>query len=145
MPEGYNGLPPYYVQSSDPITPNLFLSLIGMDPIVAENFVLIDAAVGAGSSVRINGTVIPNVNFVNSATVTFSVTGSNVSATAITGGSGTVTSVGTAGIATGGPITAAGVINVAGSGSTLVAATAAANLSRCPCWRRSHQRMARAT
>ena len=43
MSEGYTGLPAYYAESSDPITPNLLLSLKGMDPIVAENFVLIDA------------------------------------------------------------------------------------------------------
>lgn len=48
MSEGYDGLPPYYVQSSDPLTPNLGLSLKGMDPIVAENFVLIDDFAGTG-------------------------------------------------------------------------------------------------
>lgn len=45
------------------------------------------------------------------------------------GGSGTVTSVGTAGIATGGPITTTGTVTVAGSGNTTTAATAAANLA----------------
>lgn len=45
------------------------------------------------------------------------------------GGSGTVTSVGTAGIATGGPITTSGTVTVAGSGNTTTAATAAANLA----------------
>ena len=92
MSEGYTGLPAYYAESSDPITPNLLLSLKGMDPIVAENFVLVDAfAAGPfGSAVKINGSVISNPNFVNSATVTFSVVGSNVSATASSSG-GTVT------------------------------------------------------
>jgi len=66
---------------------NLGLALWGADEVVVENFLLIDAAIGSGSSVRINGAVIPNVNFVNSATVTFSVVGSNVSATAAAGSS----------------------------------------------------------
>src|SRR5208283_946539 len=44
MPQGYDGLPSYYTRSSDPITPNLGLSLKGMDPIIAEDFVLIDTA-----------------------------------------------------------------------------------------------------
>ncbi|MGA2886232.1 MAG: hypothetical protein ABSE80_13975, partial [Halobacteriota archaeon] len=88
MSEGYNGLPSYYLQSSDPITPNLLLSLKGMDPVVAEDFVKIDAfAAGPfGSAVRINGSVISNPNFINSATVTFSTVGSNVSATAVASG-----------------------------------------------------------
>lgn len=47
--QGYNSLPSYYVQSSDPVTPKGF-SLKGMDPILAENFVLIDAAIGGGGS-----------------------------------------------------------------------------------------------
>lgn len=45
------------------------------------------------------------------------------------GGTGTVTSVGTSGIATGGPITTTGTVTVAGSGNTTTAATAAANLA----------------
>jgi hypothetical protein len=50
MPQGYNGLPSYYSGSSNPITPNLGLSLIGMDPIIAEDFVLIDTAfAGSGA------------------------------------------------------------------------------------------------
>ena len=48
------------------------------------------------------------------------------------GGSGTVTSVGTAGIATGGPISTTGTVTVAGSGNTEVAATAATNLAAAP-------------
>jgi hypothetical protein len=35
MSEGYAGLPAYYLLSADPITPNLGLSLKGMDPIIA--------------------------------------------------------------------------------------------------------------
>ena len=50
MPEGYNGLPAYYGQSSNPMTPNVGFALLGMDPIVAENFVLADAAIGSGGS-----------------------------------------------------------------------------------------------
>ncbi len=46
MSQGYSGLPSYYVQSANPITPNLGLSLKGCDPVVAEDFVLIDAAIG---------------------------------------------------------------------------------------------------
>lgn len=42
---------------------------------------------------------------------------------------GAVTSVGTGGIATGGPITSSGTVTVAGSGNTSTAATAAANLA----------------
>jgi hypothetical protein len=63
------------------------LALWGTDEVTTENFLLIDAAIGSGSSVRINGAVIPNVNFVNSASVTFSVSGSNVSLTASGSGS----------------------------------------------------------
>lgn len=48
------------------------------------------------------------------------------------GGSGTVTSVATSGLATGGPITTSGTINVPGSGNTTNAATAAANLGAAP-------------
>jgi hypothetical protein len=65
---------------------NLGLALWGADEVVVENFLLIDAAIGSGSSVRINGSVISNPNFINSATVTFSVVGSNVSATAASPG-----------------------------------------------------------
>ena len=89
MPEGYSGLPPYYVESSDPVTPFLGLSLVGMDPIIAEDFVLVDSAFGNLSlSIQVNGVVVPPVpNFVNSGTVTWSVIGSNIFATA-TGSSG---------------------------------------------------------
>lgn len=47
---------------------------------------------------------------------------------AYTAGSSGVTSVGTTGIATGGPITTTGSVNVAGSGNTTTAATAASNV-----------------
>lgn len=56
---------PYYPGSL--VTPNLGLSLVGMDVEVAENFVILDAAVGGGggggSTVRVNGTPITNPNF----------------------------------------------------------------------------------
>jgi hypothetical protein len=70
-------------------TLNLGLATWGMDEVLAQNMILIDAfAAGPfGSAVRINGAVISNPNFVNSATVTFSVVGSNVSATAAAGSS----------------------------------------------------------
>lgn len=89
MSEGYQGLPAYYAESSDPITPNVGFSLKGMDPIVAYNFVLADTAIGGGggSSVKVNGSVITNPNFNNttpaapagSAISTWQVSGSNVS------------------------------------------------------------------
>jgi len=46
MAEGYQGLPAYYFESSDPLTPNLGLSLKGMDPIIAANFVTLDSSGG---------------------------------------------------------------------------------------------------
>lgn len=52
---------PYYPQTV--ITPNLGLSLIGQDEVIAENFVIIDAAVGGGSSVSSftgDGTLLNN-------------------------------------------------------------------------------------
>src|SRR5271157_3943114 len=88
MPQGYSGLPPFYLQSSDPITANLGLSLKGMDPIVAEDLYLIDQAFGSvGGTVDVNGTPVPNPNFVNSVTAVFSVVGSNISIAASGGGS----------------------------------------------------------
>jgi hypothetical protein len=72
---------------------NLGLSLWGADSIVVENFLAIDAAYGTSLSIKINGSVIPPTpNFVNSATVTFSVTGSTITATAAAG-SGNATSI----------------------------------------------------
>lgn len=68
MAQGYDGLPSYYVQDSNPITPNLGLSLKGMDPILAENMVLIDTAVGGGgggTSVFVNSVSVSNPNFNN--------------------------------------------------------------------------------
>lgn len=67
--EGYDGLPNYYSQSSDPLTPNLGLSLKGMDPIVAENFVILDSHATGGSSVKINGSSVTNPNFNNTTPV----------------------------------------------------------------------------
>jgi hypothetical protein len=85
MAQGYEGLPSYYSASSNPITPNLGLSLIGCDPIVAEDFVLIDSAFGGiMTSIKVNGIIVPPVpNFINSTSVIFSVTGSNITASAI--------------------------------------------------------------
>lgn len=101
MAQGYDGLPAYYVQSSNPITPNLGLSLKGMDPVIAENMVLIDTAVGGGgSSVAVNSVIVSNPNFNNTTpaapggfvNVTWQVSGSNVSAYVPVSGVGTVTS-----------------------------------------------------
>ncbi len=76
------------------VTPNLGLELfepLGVGwredatagALLDFNMMLIDAALGyAGSSVSVNSASVANPNFVNSATVTFSVTGSSVSATA---------------------------------------------------------------
>lgn len=64
MAQGYDGLPAYYIEDSNPMTPNLGLSLKGMDAILAENMVLIDTAVGSGSSsVFINSAPVSNPNF----------------------------------------------------------------------------------
>lgn len=82
-----------YPGGDNQYTPNLLLATFGMDEVLAENMILIDAAVGSGStSVRVNGTVVPNPNFIDNSSITFSVAGSNITATAIGGGSGTVTS-----------------------------------------------------
>lgn len=90
MPQGYDGLPPSYIGLGSPLTPNLGLSLAGMDPIVAENFWLIDvfAAGGGGTSVFVNSVSVSNPNFndttpaaaANHLNVTWHVSGSNVSA-----------------------------------------------------------------
>jgi len=53
-----------YPGGDDPVTVNLGLSLWGMDFVIAENFITLDAAVGGGSSsVKVNGSVITNPNF----------------------------------------------------------------------------------
>ncbi len=97
MPEGYQGLPPFYVQSSSPITPNLGLSLKGADPVVAENFYLIDTAFGSiSASIEVNGSVVANPNFNNTTpaapsgytNVLWQYSGSSVSAYVATGGGG---------------------------------------------------------
>jgi len=85
--EGYLGLPAYYTQSSDPLTPNIGFSLWGMDPIIAENFVLADSAIES-AGIRINGATVSNPNFNNitpsappgSTNVIWQVNGNNVSA-----------------------------------------------------------------
>lgn len=72
---------------------NLGLALWGADEVTTENFLLIDAFAGGpfGTSVNVNGVPVPSPNFISSATVVFSVVGSNISATAA--GGGAVTSV----------------------------------------------------
>ena len=48
------------------ITPNLGLSLYGMDEVLAQNFILLDDEVGSGgTSVLVNGSAITNPNFNN--------------------------------------------------------------------------------
>jgi hypothetical protein len=119
-------------------TPNLGLATWGMDEVVANNFIILDSAIGGGTSVLINSVSIANPNFNNTTpaapvghvNVIWQVSGSHVSGyVPIGGGSGTVTSVGTSGIATGGPITSTGTINVSGSGNTLVAVTDAGTVA----------------
>ena len=79
-----------------PVTPNLHLELFAplgvgwredatAGALLDYDMMLIDAAVssgGGGSAVSVNGALISSPNFVNSASVTFSVVGSNVSASA---------------------------------------------------------------
>lgn len=89
-PIGYQGpLPPNYVQSSTPQTPNIGLTLTGVDPVVAYNFVLIDQNIGGGGgSVKVNGSTVTNPNFNGTtpaapgggANITWQVSGSSVSA-----------------------------------------------------------------
>lgn len=127
MSQGYAGLPAYYGESSDPITPNVGFSLKGMDPIVAYNFVLADTAIGGGggTAVKVNGSVINNPNFnnttpaapANKVNVTWQVDGSgNISAYVSVSGVGTVTSVALTAPAEfsvgGSPITTAGTLAI---------------------------------
>jgi hypothetical protein len=77
---------PYYPQGT--ITPNLGLSLNGMDEVLADDMIIIDAFAGTAQSIQVNGAVIPQTNFIDSATVTFTVAGNNVSANAVGGGGG---------------------------------------------------------
>jgi hypothetical protein len=42
---------------------NIGLSLFGMDEVLAENFLLIDAVYGAGSSINVNGVLVTSPNF----------------------------------------------------------------------------------
>lgn len=59
---------PYYPGAR--FTPILGLALFGMDEVLADNFVILDAAVGGGgSSVEINGTPVTNPNFNNTTPV----------------------------------------------------------------------------
>ena len=77
-----------YPAGDEQVTVNIGLATWGMDEVLAENMILIDAAIGGPTgSIKINGSVVPATNFINSASVTFSVVGSNVSATATSAGS----------------------------------------------------------
>ena len=44
-------------------TPNIGLSLYGIDEVIIENFSLIDKAYGAGSSLNVNGSLVTSPNF----------------------------------------------------------------------------------
>ena len=108
---------PNYYPGEFPITPNLLLGLWGMDEIVAKDFIKVDAAFGnINTKVSINHVPVSNPNFINSASVVFSVVGSDISLTAAGSGSGTVTSVaaGTGLVASpSSPITGSGTISLA--------------------------------
>lgn len=78
-----------YPGGDQQVTPNLGLATWGMDEVLAENMILIDAAVGSGSStLSVNGVPVTNPNLnnttpaapANSANVTWQVSGSSVSA-----------------------------------------------------------------
>src|ERR1035438_9793651 len=72
-------------------SPNLHLGLWGTDEVTTDNFLLIDAAFGGVGGIEVNGVLVPpTANFVNSASVTFGVVGSNITLTAASAG-GTVT------------------------------------------------------
>lgn len=89
---------PNYYPGPYPITPNLNLELSGMDEAVAVDFIKIDEAFGSVSgSVSVNGSIVNSPNFKNSATATFSVSGSDITIAA-SGGSGTVTSFSSGGM-----------------------------------------------
>lgn len=73
----------FYPASDNPTTQNLGLALWDMSITMAENFEILDSAVGGGStSIKVNGATVTNPNFVNSANVSLSVAGSNISLTA---------------------------------------------------------------
>lgn len=73
------------------ISPNLGLALWGIDEVTTDNFLLIDTAFGTvGGSIQVNGSVVNNPNFIDSASVTFSVIGSNVSLTSSASGASLV-------------------------------------------------------
>jgi hypothetical protein len=87
-----------YPGGDEQVTPSLGLATWGMDEVLANNMILIDTAIGAGSSVKVNSVSISNPNFNNTTpaapggntNVTFQVIGSNVSAyvpTAVPAGS----------------------------------------------------------
>lgn len=93
MTQGYDGpLPGYYVQSSNPQTPNLGLTLIGVDPIIAYNFVLIDMFAGATSGVTSLNGLAGAVTLAAGSNITITPTGNTL--TIASTAAGAVTSVG---------------------------------------------------
>src|ERR1035438_8205777 len=67
-------------------SPNLHLGLWGTDEVTTDNFLLIDAAFGGVGGIEVNGVLVPpTANFINSASVTFGVVGSNITLTAASG------------------------------------------------------------
>lgn len=93
MTQGYDGpLPGYYVQSSNPQTPNLGLTLIGVDPIVAYNFVLIDMFAGAASGVTSLNGLAGAVTLAAGSNITITPAGNTL--TIASTATGAVTSVG---------------------------------------------------
>ena len=71
------------------VTNNLGLGLWGADEVTSDNFILIDAAIGAlGAPLEVNGVPVPPpANLINTASVIISVVGSNISFTASGGSS----------------------------------------------------------
>jgi hypothetical protein len=94
-PQGYSGpLPAYYVQSSTPQTPNLGLTLTGVDPIVAYNFVLIDNFASGGSGVTSLNTLTGALTLAAGSNITITPSGHTL--TIASTAAGAVTSVGLA-------------------------------------------------
>jgi hypothetical protein len=94
-PQGYSGpLPAYYIQSSAPQTPNLGLTISGVDPIVAYNFVLIDNFAAGGSGVSSLNTLTGAVTLAAGSNVTITPAGNTLTIASSAGG--TITGSGTA-------------------------------------------------
>lgn len=141
---------PYYPGSL--YTPKLGLSLFGQDEVLADNFVILDAAFGSGSSINVNGILVTSPNLsstlpvapVGKSLVAFQVdSNGNISAYYTPGGGGSTVDVNSSPVASPNfnnttPAASAGYTNVAwqvdGSGNIsaelLLPATIAAVTSK---------------